>query len=56
MKVFLKTTEDKFLAVRALIQENCSYEVPEISKIVIDEANPSYLKWLKRGTALPLIC
>lgn len=47
VKVLLKTLDQHFLAIRTLIQENCSYDVPEISKIIIDEANPPYLEWLK---------
>jgi len=47
IKVFLKTEDTFFQKVLEYIVENSSYDVPEVSKIQIDEANPSYEMWLK---------
>ena len=46
VKVLLKTSEEKFSHVMEYILSHCSYEVPEISKIIIDEENPAYLQWV----------
>ncbi|MBM3199246.1 MAG: divalent-cation tolerance protein CutA [Chlamydiae bacterium] len=48
-KVFLKTTEENFPALCKRIQEECSYEVPEILQISIAAGNPSYLAWVKES-------
>jgi periplasmic divalent cation tolerance protein len=45
-KVIFKTIEEKFSAVVKAIKDNTSYEVPEISKLVIDEANEDYVSWV----------
>lgn len=47
VKVFFKTGEALFQKVLEHIEESCSYDVPEVSKVCIDEANPKYEKWLK---------
>lgn len=46
VKVFFKTRDDYFARVRDYIIEHASYDVPEISKIPITEANPDYIAWL----------
>ncbi len=49
-KVFLKTTRSHFEAVRDYIKAHCSYEVPEISQIHIDDGNADYFHWVKEET------
>lgn len=45
-KIILKTKDIHFESIRGFLQENSQYEIPEISKVKIDEANPAYLDWL----------
>lgn len=45
-KVFIKTLDSHFVKVRDYIQQCCSYDIPEISKIIIDEVNSNYLEWI----------
>lgn len=46
-KVFLKTIDSHFELVRDYIKEHCSYDVPEVSKILIDSGNPDYFRWVE---------
>lgn len=46
VKVFFKTRDNFFARVRDYIIEHSSYEIPEVSKIPITEANPDYINWL----------
>ena len=46
VKVFLKTLNSHFELVRDYIKEHCSYDVPEVSKISIDDGNPDYIDWI----------
>ncbi len=46
VKVFFKTSPDKFEKVCSLIKEKASYEVPEISGIVMDACSNDYLEWV----------
>lgn len=50
VKVFFKTREEKFDVVKEFIRNNASYEVSEILKINIDDANEEYLQWIKDVT------
>ena len=54
VKVILKSRPELFQAVLSLIQSRCSYEVPEVSLIIADDANRPYLDWLDRETKNPL--
>jgi len=45
-KIFLTTHKDHFEAIKKIIQENCNYEVPEISFQYIDEISNEYKQWL----------
>lgn len=47
VKVFFKTHDSLFQTVLEYITDKSSYDVPEVSKIQIDEANPSYEEWLE---------
>lgn len=48
-KVLLKTREDNFEAIKTVILENCSYELPEITKIAFSGGHEEYLKWLNES-------
>lgn len=49
-KVFLKTTLDRFDQIKKIINENCSYEIPEIIYRKIDGGNQDYLDWIIEST------
>src|SRR5271168_5645176 len=44
--LLIKTTAERFLAVRDAIRELHSYEVPECIAINIEEGSAEYLEWL----------
>ncbi|MEI8366432.1 MAG: divalent-cation tolerance protein CutA [Parachlamydiaceae bacterium] len=44
-KVSLKTHRDFFDTIKKVIQENCSYQVPEITFQHVDGGNEEYLQW-----------
>jgi periplasmic divalent cation tolerance protein len=44
--LLIKTTAEKFAAVRDAIRELHSYELPECIGIVLDDGNSDYLKWI----------
>ncbi|BAE80927.1 periplasmic divalent cation tolerance protein CutA1 [Chlamydia felis Fe/C-56] len=46
----IKTTLEQFSAVSELIQSLCSYDVPEIILVKIDDGSEEYLKWLSLET------
>lgn len=45
-KIAIKTVRGKFDTVRQIIEENSSYEVPEITWRSIEGGNDAYLSWL----------
>ncbi|MEF9519709.1 divalent-cation tolerance protein CutA [Chlamydia crocodili] len=47
----IKTTSARFSAISAIIQSLCSYDVPEIIFVKIDDGNEKYLQWLSPETA-----
>jgi len=49
-KVILKTVGKHFEAISRLIQEQCSYEVPEIVQVDVAKASPRYLSWVGQET------
>lgn len=49
-KVIMQTRADFFEKVKKIIEDNCSYEVPEIIFFKIDGVNPAYLEWLETST------
>jgi periplasmic divalent cation tolerance protein len=51
VKAILKTRGAHFPAVREMIEKECSYDVPEVTQVMIDAANPSYLHWLEQSTS-----
>lgn len=44
--LLIKTTVEKFPAVRDAIRELHSYELPECVAISIEDGSPEYLQWL----------
>lgn len=42
----IKTISSRFSEVSAIIQSLCSYDVPEILLVKVDDGNPQYLQWL----------
>jgi periplasmic divalent cation tolerance protein len=46
-KVFLKTVQRHFEAVRGYIREHSSYDIPEVSQISIAIGNPDYFRWVE---------
>ena len=44
--LMVKSTADKFAAVRDAIRELHSYDVPECIALSIEEGSPQYLQWL----------
>ena len=52
-KVILKTKRELFADIRDYILKHGSYQVPEISAVKVEIANPSYLKWLEEEVGLP---
>ena len=44
--LLIKSTREKYEAVRARIRQLHSYEVPEIIAVPIDAGDPAYLDWL----------
>jgi periplasmic divalent cation tolerance protein len=45
--LLIKSTEERFDAVRATIRRLHSYEVPEIIAVPITSGDPAYLAWLQ---------
>jgi periplasmic divalent cation tolerance protein len=46
VKVILKTKKIKFEIIRTYIADRCSYQVPEILEVPIENGNPPYLQWI----------
>lgn len=43
----IKTTAEKFAAVRDAIRELHSYDLPECVCLAIEEGSPEYLRWME---------
>ena len=50
VKVLLKTKKVHYDAIRTIIQNHTSYDVPEIIFIAWDGVNQSYLDWIASST------
>lgn len=50
-KVVLKTRKERYEEIKKIIQQNCSYEVPEITRIEIEGGNEEYMNWMRDSTA-----
>ncbi len=44
--LLIKTTAEKFPAIRNAIHELHSYDLPECIAITIDDGSPDYLRWI----------
>lgn len=49
--VTLKTRLELYTKIREVIEQNCSYEVPEITYKNIDGGNELYLAWIDQAVA-----
>lgn len=49
-KITFKTRLEHYDKIKKVIEENCSYEVPEITYSIIDGGNEPYLNWLNEST------
>jgi periplasmic divalent cation tolerance protein len=45
-KIILKTCLDNYEKIKEIIQQNCAYELPEITFTNIDGGNQEYLTWI----------
>jgi periplasmic divalent cation tolerance protein len=50
-QVIIKTRRSRFEEIKELIQENSSYEIPEITLASIEDGSAEYLNWLETSTA-----
>ncbi len=48
--LLIKTTAEKFPAVRDAIRELHSYDLPECIMLSIEDGSPEYLKWIEDNT------
>jgi periplasmic divalent cation tolerance protein len=48
--LLIKTTAEKFPAVRDALRELHSYELPECIAISIEDGSPDYLQWIDDST------
>lgn len=48
--ILMKTRASHFKKIRDFIEENASYEVPEILSVAIQGGNKAYLSWIKEIT------
>ncbi len=51
--LLIKTTRERFAAVRERIEVLHSYEVPEIIAVPLVEGSEKYLSWLREQVAMP---
>ena len=45
----IKTTAERFPAVRDAIRELHSYELPECIAITVENGSPDYLQWIENS-------
>lgn len=48
--VLLKTRLELYGRIREIIEQNCTYEIPQITYTVIDGGNEEYMAWLEQNT------
>ena len=51
--LLIKTTRERFAALRGRLMELHPYEVPELIALDIIDGSPAYLDWIARETATP---
>lgn len=52
-KIVLKTRVENYEKIKEIIEQNCKYEVPEITWFRIEGGNRSYMDWLNESTLGP---
>jgi periplasmic divalent cation tolerance protein len=52
-KIVLKTRLENYHKIREIIEQNCKYEVPEITWFKIEGGNQAYMDWLQESTLGP---
>jgi periplasmic divalent cation tolerance protein len=50
-KIVLKTRLENYDKIREIIEQNCKYEVPEITWCKIEGGNRSYMDWVLESTS-----
>ena len=50
IRLIMKTRDDLYKDLEALIRDNHSYEVPQIVKVSIEDGFPPYLNWIEQET------
>lgn len=53
-KISLVTRSDLYDKVKEIIQQNCKYQIPEITFTTLDGGNQEYLDWLSQSTEIHL--
>ncbi|MEA3297147.1 MAG: divalent-cation tolerance protein CutA [candidate division Zixibacteria bacterium] len=48
--LMVKTTRDRFDALRQYVEENHPYDLPEIVALPVSEGLPDYLDWIEEET------
>jgi len=48
----IKTTVDRFAAVRAAIRELHSYDLPECIAIAVDDGSSEYFEWIEQAVRM----
>lgn len=51
--LLIKTTQDAYPRLEAIIRSNHPYELPEIIAVPVDNGFPGYLKWVAQETQMP---
>lgn len=49
-KIVFKTRLENYDKIKEIIEQNCKYEVPEITWMRIEGGNQAYLNWLNEST------
>jgi len=49
-KIVFKARAENYEKIKVVIQQNCSYQVPEITFTNLDGGNQEYLNWIKEST------
>jgi periplasmic divalent cation tolerance protein len=48
-KIVFKSRLTNYEKIKEIIKENCNYEVPEITYIIIDGGNQEYMEWMNES-------
>jgi periplasmic divalent cation tolerance protein len=49
-KIILKTCVRNYGKIKEVIEQNCKYEIPEITWFKIEGGNQDYINWLQEST------